>query len=426
VRRFLLIVAAMLLGAYSMVASAQLVGEIIIEGNQKTRSGIIRQELLFSPGDRVDDPLLEQSRQAVMDLGLFRRVEIRRETEGEVTRLIVTVKEKKHDWYILPRIERNADGDITLGINWRANNLRGLNQSSKLTLVNKEYHQATKNREYRLDGRYSNPRILNTRYSGYAYFKVAQSGLDEERDGLEGSYDREESVLGVGVGKWLSSSRSSSGLHASLGLEYQRFKHEHLNGEPGLFDDVTELSLIGSVSYRRVHDLLYSRKGYVLGMSLRQANEAIGADRPYFHKYAFYRHYWPLPWRAHTNFNVQLQAASGDHSLFGEPIYELSGSRTLRGYKRETLEGDAYFLVNTQFLTPIFGKNSLRAGVLFDFGNVYQSFSQIKDLEFESSVGVSLRWKLKQWVNTDIRLDIAQGLGDQGEARVYVSGDVFF
>lgn len=228
------------------------------------------------------------------------------------------------------------------------------------------------------------------------------------------------------MGRWFSPTGISKGLRGSLGVEYQRFVHDYLSGDPGLFDNVTEISLTGSLTYTLVHDLLYSRKGYALGLVLKQANKTLGSDRPFFNQYAFYRHYIPLPWREHTNFNVQVQAASGNRSIFGDPIYELSGNSSLRGYRRETLEGDAYFLVNTQFLTPIFGKKNLRAGVLFDFGNAYDSFSEVKDLEFESGAGVSLRWKLKQWVNTEIRLDWAQGLGDEGSSRVYVSGDAFF
>jgi len=218
----------------------------------------------------------------------------------------------------------------------------------------------------------------------------------------------------------------SKGLHASLGIEYQQFEHDYLKGTEGFYDNVTEVGLIGEVSYNEVHDLLYSRRGYTLGMSLRHANEDAGSDRSYFHKYLYYRRYMPLSWREHSNFNFQIQAASGDHSLFGEPIYELSGSHTLRGYPRETLEGDAYFLVNTEFLVPIFGKKNLRAGVLFDFGNAYESLSQVKELDFESGAGVGLRWNVKGWVDTEIRIEYARGLGDEGESRWYVSANPMF
>ncbi len=420
------LVALMLLGLCPFPLMAEVVGQIVVEGNKKTRPEIIEQEMLLRVGDDLSEPAIEQSRQAIMDLGLFRRVEIRTERSADSTRLVVTVKEKKHDWYILPKLDRNADGDITLGMNLRANNFNGLNQSVKLTLAYKKFEDATTDELYGVSWKFTYPKIIHTPYSVFNYASVSQSVLDEERDGLKGSYDRTESVFGLSLGRWFSPTGISKGLHAGLGLEYQRFEHDHLSGDPGLFDNVTEISMTGSLTYTLVNDLLYSRKGYALGLVLKQANEVLGSDRPYFNQFAFYRHYLPLPWREHTNFNVQVQAASGNQSIFGGPIFELSGNQSLRGYRRETLEGDAYFLVNTQFLTPIFGKKNLRAGVLFDFGNAYDSFSEIKDLEFESGAGVSLRWKLKQWVNTEIRLDWAQGLGDEGSSRIYVSGDAFF
>lgn len=418
--------AVILSGVWSLPVQADTVDEIVVEGNQKTRTEVIRQEMWLRQGDEISEAMIEKSRQAIMDLGLFKNVEIIPKRDAYTTRLVVTVKEKKHDWYILPKIDRNADGDISLGINWRANNLNGLNQSSKLVVAHKKFEGATEDEEYGIDWKFTYPRIINTQYSGFTYINISHLGLDEEREGLEGKYDRQEYRVGLGLGRWFSPSGVSRGMHGSLGIEYQQFEHQHLEGTPGFFDDVREISLIGELSYRNVHDLLYSRRGYALGLTLKQASEELGSDRPYFHQFMFYRQYISLPWREHTNFNFQVQAASGDHSLFGNPIYELSGGHTLRGYAREVLEGDAFFLVNTQFLTPVFGEKNLRAGVLFDFGNAYDSFSEVKDLDFESGVGVSLRWKLKQWVDTEIRIDYAQGLGDEGSSRFYVSTNSAF
>ena len=425
---FLLRVAtAWLLLIFSGLAHAQLISKILVEGNDKTRAGIITQEMVQQVGDLYDKAAVEKSRQAIMDLGLFRRVNIITEPDGNNVRLIVRLKEKEHSWYILPRLDRNSDGDITLGVNWRASNLNGLNQTSRLTVSHKNYDDASIDDEYRIKWKFSYPRIVGTRNSGFMNINLSQSELDEEREGIEGSYEQNEYVFGLGMGRWFSPDGLSRGLHGSVGVEFKRFEFDHLKGFGGFYEDVTEIALSGQISYRNVHDLLYSRKGYSTGIALEQANETLGSDVPYFHQYAWYRRYIPIPtMREHTNFNFQVQMAHGDNSIFGDPVYELSGSRSLRGYSRETLEGDSYFLVNTEFLTPIFGQQSLRAGVLFDFGNVYDSFSEITDLDFESGVGFGLRWVPKQWVDVEVRLDVAQGLGDEGETKVYLGTDAFF
>lgn len=416
----------MLLGGSSFICWAATIEKITLEGNHKTRAEVILQEMSQQPGDELNDRAIEQSRQAIMDLGLFEKVTIEVYDHGDQNQVIVQLKEKKHNWYVLPRLDRNSDGDIKLGVNWRDNNLFGLNQSSRFTLTHKKFKSATQDEEIRLKWKFVYPRIINTRLSSYALINLSQTGLDEERDGVNGLYDREEYTVGLGLGRWFARSSASKGFHAGLGLEFTRFEHEFLSGEPGFFDDASVLRLVASVSYRKVKDFLYSRDGHAMGLEFRRSSESLGSDRSFLHQTLFYQRYYLLPFREHTNFNVQVQLASGDRSIFGDPIYELSGDHTLRGYPRETLEGDAYFLLNTEFLTPLFGKNNMRAGFLFDAGNVYQNLRDATDTELEYGVGVSFRWKFRQWVDTELRIDYAQGLGDEGDSRVYVASEATF
>jgi len=417
---------AMFLSLLSLQALAEVIDEVVIKGNQKTRDEIIQQEMLLRAGDDFSEEKMQETRQLIRDLGLFQEVKVSQKRVDGRNILLVELKEKKYDWYILPRLDRNADGDITLGLNWRANNLGGRNQKARLSLASKKYDAATKDQEYRISARLRYPRIMNTRFSAYAYASGTQVNLDEERNGIVGSYDRRVYNAGLGFGRWFSKSGVSKGLHMSLGLDFSRYQHDYLSGEPGYYDDARFNSLIASISYTDVKDFEYSRSGLATGLRLQKAHEVLGSDRPFFYQHAYYRAYKLLPFREHTNFNYQIQLANGDNSLFGGPVFRLSGDQTLRGYAREELEGDAYFLVNTEFLTPIFGKRALRAGALFDFGNAYESLSELKNLDFEYSVGLSFRWVLKQWVNTELRIDYAKGLGERGDSRFYIGGQSTF
>lgn len=416
----------MLLGGSSVITWAATIDTITIKGNHKTRAEVILQEMSLKPGDEPNAQAIEQSRQAIMDLGLFEKVTIEMEGQDDQKQLVVQLKEKKHNWYVLPRLDRNSDGDITLGVNWRDNNLFGLNQSSRFTLTHKQFKSATQDEEIRLKWKFVYPRIINTRFSSYALINLSQSGLDEERDGLSGLYDREEYTIGLGLGRWFAKSGASKGFHAGIGLDFTRFEHELISGQPKYFDDASIFSVVVNVSYRKVKDFLYSREGHAMGIEFRQSRESWSSDRTFLHQSAFFQRYYLLPFRKHTNFNIQVKLASGDKSIFGDPIYELSGGQTLRGYPRETLEGDAFFLLNTEVLTPLFGRNNVRGGFLFDAGNAYQNLSDATDTKLEYGVGLSLRWKFKQWVNTELRIDYAQGLGDDGDSRVYVASEATF
>jgi len=416
----------MLISPLSLSEPVQIIDEIRVLGAPKTRPEVLIQEMLLQVGDGYSEQLMQDSKQLIMDLGLFNRVDISKQEEHGRTILLLTVSEKKHDWYILPRVDRNSDGDITLGANWRAQNMNGLNQKLRVTVVHKNYEGATKDKEYRISAKLDYPRIIHTRLSAFGYLTATQVNLDEVREGLQGQYDRQEYSIGLSIGRWFSKTGVSKGLHMGLGLDFTRYEHQYLGGESGYFDNADFLSLLANVSYTDVKDFTFSRSGLDTGIRLQKADQSLASDRDFFYQYAYYRGYKLLPFRRHTNLNFQVQAASGDESLFGGPIFKLSGRNTLRGYAREKLQGDAYFLVNTEFLTPIFGKPYLRGGALFDFGNAYQSFSELKSLDFEYGVGLSLRWKLRQWVGTELRLDVAQGLGDEGITRVYLGGHATF
>ena len=136
----------------SLSCWAGMVDRIVVEGNLKTRDEIILQEMYIKPGDQLSDEKIKRSQQAIMDLGLFRKVNIEVEGEDNKHQLNVIVKEKKHDWYILPRLDRNGDGDITLGINWRENNLFGLNQSSALSFPANSLTMPVKIGKFALNG----------------------------------------------------------------------------------------------------------------------------------------------------------------------------------------------------------------------------------------------------------------------------------
>ena len=173
-------------------------------------------------------------------------------------------------------------------------------------------------------------------------------------------------------------------------------------------------------------DRLYSRAGFRTGIEIENASTSLGSDVAYTHSKIYFQRYRPLAYQDHANFNYRVTLASGDHSVFGDPIYELSSGHSIRGIPRETLEGDAFFLVNMEYLTPLFGKEKVRGGLLFDFGNAYDNLGDISELDFEFGYGLALRWQLKSWVNTEIRLDIATGSGDDGETKVYLATDAYF
>ncbi len=397
-----------------------------VTGNTKTDPRVIAQELVQANNGTFTQADAEASEKAIMALGLFESVEINIDESESPPKLKVEVKEKKHDWYVLPRLNRNGDGDISVGIDWRENNLNGLNQRLKLSLAQKKFDNASKDKESWFNVGFLYPRIVGTDFSASFDTTLLNVGIDETRDGIRGTYERNQFSLGAGIGRWFGKSKASQGLLLYLGGRYTKYEHELETGSPGLFFDADVVSVEANAVYRHVYDNLFSREGHEYGIRFDKASAGFGSDVDYLHQTAFYRRYQPVGSVPHTNLNFQVQLGTGNRSVFGDPIYDLSGDLSLRGFARETLEGNAFLVVNTEYLRPLFGRSNVRGALLLDFGNAYSSLSDIGDLDLEVGAGVGIRWKFKSWVNTELRIDAAYGFGDLGGTRVYVSTDATF
>ena len=107
------------------------VGEIRFEGNHVTREEVFLREMALRPGDPADPGRIEESRQAIQDLGLFREVEIIALPADGAVDLLVRVREKR---YVLPlpRIDASSDEDYSYGAQLRWNNVLGRNHTLNL------------------------------------------------------------------------------------------------------------------------------------------------------------------------------------------------------------------------------------------------------------------------------------------------------
>ena len=94
------------------------IAEISVSGNEHTSDKVILRELDLMPGDHADPDRIDRGRQAVQDLGLFREVTVESEAVTDGVALRVRVNEKYH-LLVLPRIDANADRDVSYGVQLR-------------------------------------------------------------------------------------------------------------------------------------------------------------------------------------------------------------------------------------------------------------------------------------------------------------------
>lgn len=403
--------------------------QIRFEGNRRTRAETMLLEMLVRPGDAAEPDRIEQSRQAVMDLGLFKSVEARLEPGTAGAILILTVEEKRY-FFVLPELGRNGDGDWTYGAQAKLDNVGGRNRHLDLEFQRRDFASGSDiDDEQRLTLSHRYPRMRGGPWQLDSYLRYRTAFLQEERDGVMGNYDSDTLSLRLSASRWKRRAGPSRGWRWGFGAILEDYEFEYESGTPGLFFDTTEVGLQGQVAYRNVHSYEFSRSGREFRYALDFYPEALGSAKDRLMHSVAYRAYHPIAERPHTNLNLQLRWSLTNKSLFGDPTFDVGGSTRLRGYDREAIEGDAFVLANLEFLTPISkNKDALRFAAFLDVGDAFRDSGHFTLSELKSAGGMGLRWHLKRFVAVDLRLDVARGFDRDagGETKVYAGTDATF
>jgi outer membrane protein assembly factor BamA len=391
------------------------IDEIRFAGNKTTRPEVLLQEMTIKVGDPVDTARIEQSRQAIMDLGIFKSVSATILPEGSRTVLLITVKEK---YYILPipKLNRDADNNFSLGAQLRLDNLAGLNQRFKLTYETERAASSDAQRQT-TSLEYIYPRVRGSFYDLEVYASRARTPVDSADPANPYTYESEFSSAQVNVNHWLRRDLPGKGWRAGGGLVWQAQKYNFFTGTPPDLQDGRGVGVTAVIEYTFVHDYLYSRAGKVYGYQGTYGVPSLGSDSNYTTHQLYYRGYYPLFNKPHRTLDVQVKFGMGSDPLFG-PAFSIGGSSSLRGYPSGSIAGNAYFLTNIEYLTPLFDYYQLREVVFLDIGNAYPSNHDIRLSGMKTAVGVGLRLKLKSFVNIDLRVDYAYAI-DTGETKVY-------
>jgi len=413
--------AGLLFFASVVAAQPGVIDEIRFVGNEKTRAGILLQEMRIKQGDPVDLLQIEEDRQAIMDLGLFKLVyaDVIEVDDRQV--LEITVSEK---YYVfpLPKLNRSADGDVSYGVRLQMDNLSGRNQSLRLTYrkVDGCCDELARSSEFDLD--FSYPRIAGSPFGLQLSLLYNDTPVeDRQNGGVTSIYERDYRAFSFGVNRWLRQDGPSVGWSAHIGPFWRAAKFNYVSGEPSLYSEGSATGINLGVAYGRVHDYLYSREGTEYGYSIQIGSEALGSDDSFTQSNVYYRRYYYLNGERHHNLNAQfLMGFSGGQLPLGGTFFAVGGSSSIRGYEKGSLAGESFFTLNVEYLSPIRGKNEMR-GVLFtDIGNAYSDNRTVDLSDFEASSGFGLRYKVKSFVKVDLRFDTAYAFGVEDTA-VYFS-----
>jgi outer membrane protein assembly factor BamA len=411
--------AFVLLTAGSMAALAAQdprIVDIRIVGNEVTQPQVILREIDLDVGDPADAVAIEHGRQAVQDLGLFREVAIDVDRQGDGVALIVRVREKRY-FLPVPRVDGNSEGDYSYGAQIRWSNVFGLNHRL-IAYVEEGRVESERDRESERSVRlrYSAPYLGGTDYSANMFAdRTEQVSLDREGNTFDETFHRLEVV----ATRDFRSGRPRSGWILGSGLYWQDQTAEGQFAPP---PDGRATAVVGTAEYSDLRFNLYSQTGRDFQARAEVAREGTLSDYSYERLDLDYRDFRRFGQREHQT--VHLLAAGG--VVTGGPrsrnTYSLGGSRRLRGYDSDAVEGDTYWYLAGEYLRPL-RWDWLRLLATVEVGGARRNVFNERNRNAYASVGLGLRARITWFVDIEIEAGIAMPLIDGDGLRFFASSN---
>ena len=404
------------------------VGDVIIQGNTKTKTYVIRREIKIKQGDVFNVTHFRHQLGKLQGLGYFEDVnvafDVPEDSDGLVD-LIITVKEKRTASIGL-NLAYGTESGIAGGLTYSDTNVfgRGIkfeigfnegDDATYWTSLSSPYMDA-KTFGWSLGARY---RHYDDRY----YYRRGRKQFE---------YDEKTISVYAGLGKKFSNEDWSWFL--TLRHEHADYENMH-NAIPGYMDDLTpwdgtnqtvELQLVW------VKRDVYSpySKGFVWDTNLEQAVKVLGGEYSYLKYWTQARLYVSLnqaiagiadtsgSW---TDENPLLFAArvrigsATEDELPSFARYSLGGMNSLRGYNSRSFEGSNFYLGNFELRIPV--SSAFTVVGFYDIGNADTTMDW---KNYHDNFGLGIRVKTPFG---NLRVDYAKG---EDENRTYFGfGEMF-
>ena len=404
------------------------VGDVIIQGNRKTKTHVIRREMKIEKGDIFNVTKFRHHLGKLQGLGFFEDVNVAfdvPEDDDQTVDLILTVKEKRTASIGL-NLGYGSESGLSGGLTYGDTNLwgRGLNfevgfnegkEASYWILFSNPYMDA-RTFGWRVGANY---RTYDDRY----YYNKGRKQFE---------FDEKSLSIYAGIGKKFSNEDWSWFL--TLRHEDVTYKDVH-NAIPGYIDDLTKWdgknqTVELQLTWDKRDEYSPYPKGFVWDTSLEQAVKALGGEYSYLKYWMQARFYAALnkaiegvidtdgTW---TDDNPLLFAArlrigaSTEDELPAFARYSLGGMNTLRGYNSRSFEGSHMYLGNFELRVPV--NSTLTLVGFYDIGN---ADTKLDWSNYHDDYGLGVRVKTPFG---NLRLDYAKG---DDENRTYFGfGEMF-
>jgi translocation and assembly module TamA len=359
-------------------------GALRVEGNERYPASVIANLNTIAPGEPYDQARLLALQTRLQETGYFNGIEISTEVDEDAAVAALTGDYRTVTAPLVVRVSETLRKKVTLGVGFSTNTgYRALTSYDDLALFGLRLRSNVTLESKRQTARAD--LLLPVKPGGY----TDSIGVAYEHNDIEGEVRRVASLAA-------KRSWGSPLTERSVTLEYLTEQREVAGTLPARSNS---LPLTYNVTFRRVDDLVFPTRGYVLNAQFGGAPWPILTDTAFLRGYthgALYR-------RAGEKGNVILRFETGalaSSTKTGVPstfLFRAGGDQSVRGYGYQELgvhEGDAtvggrYLLTGSAeyqyWFLPRWG-----AAVFVDAGNAADSLPALKP---KAGYGVGARWR---------------------------------
>ena len=392
------------------------VGDVIIQGNKKTKTHVIEREFNLKTGDLLNATILRHSLKKLNQLGFLEDVRVGFEPtpDPEIVNIVLTVEEGKSSRISLS-VGHGSESGWSGGAAWEELNYRGLGHIIGIGF------EIGDRQQYWLQ--YRSPYMDEHTYAWEAglYSYEWKDLVDYTDEVLNVTYDQDKRGIYAGIGKKF---RHNPTLSWFLKADYHEVEFYNVRKEPGKDFPPnkglsgTNYSVTGTLTRNLLDPYLSYPKGQVQSLSVEygmfeSADPGI-EDMNYTKYWVEWRYYLPLfaffedllDREIGTEDNpvifasrIRIGYSSGDLP-YSEQFF-VGGARTLRGYRDEYFKGSEMALANFELRVPI--QDAISVVAFYDIGMASDesAFSNLK-----SGYGIGVRVKTPMG---NLRVDFAYG-----------------
>lgn len=436
------------------------VGEIAVQGNEKTKTYVIEREIKLKPGDHFNAKVLRHSLNKLQRMGYFETVNVGFEPTQDpaFVNIIVSVEEQRTGRIGLT-IGHGSSSGWSGGLSYEDTNWKGLGHTASVGF------ETGKRDQYWIS--YEEPFMDVDYYSWRVNLYRWEWDDIENYIGGESVFEYEETRTGISVGagkkfkrdprlswyatldwhdsdisyddiRWYSDFRSAAE-EVSQSDTTGKYKGKSVEEIQRIYFDEhmqsgKTFSITGRLQRSTLDEYLSYPKGDVVSLNVEQALDFLGSDWDFTKYWLEARYYTPVT-RIGEIFDIDLGTedtpvifaarvragfSSGEIPFMDQ--YFLGGDRDLRGYEEDEFYGTEMLLANFELRIPI--EQAFGLVFFYDAGNAWgdsdplidhlyrtvghggrrSSSFDISDLHDSYGIGVRVRTPLG-----NLRIDLAEG-----------------